>query len=211
MLLCLGGYHPGYPPIQTWLGGTLGTLPTIQTWDGVPPTRIWDRVPSPRPGMGYRAPPPPASCGLTNKLKTVPSPILRMRAVTKLARFLHFIEGVISETHEVCHLSEHMLCLRRVIQNTHIRRRTPPFSLTKMFLEGFALLTEDPFVKFHETCTVLYNGLFTLAYSGTGTGTGTGNSTIGKNGVLVLLHISIQPIFSRPGSGVLETDSVNRP
>ena len=81
--------YPGYPPpsrpgqgvplphltIQTWSGwGTLGT-PTIQTWDGYPPTQTWDGVPShldlgwgtplprpeigyppPRPGMGYPLP-----------------------------------------------------------------------------------------------------------------------------------------------------------
>ena len=47
--------------------------PTIQICLGYPP-------PS-RPGWGT---PPPSRCGLTNKLKTVPSPILRMRAVTSL-------------------------------------------------------------------------------------------------------------------------------
>ena len=89
-------------PIQSWWGGTLGTPsrpglgegtphhqdlagvtppphyqvlagvhPTIQTWLGYPP-------PPSRPGWGT---PPPSRCGLTNKLKTVPSPILQMRAV----------------------------------------------------------------------------------------------------------------------------------
>ena len=60
---------PGYPlTIQTWLG-----YPQIQTRPGYPPQ------PS-RPGWGT-PPPPPSRCGLTYKLKTVPSPILRMRAV----------------------------------------------------------------------------------------------------------------------------------
>ena len=54
---------PGYPPSQTWDGA-----PPSQTWDGVPP-------------LDLTGVPPPQSCELTNKLKTVPSPILRMRAV----------------------------------------------------------------------------------------------------------------------------------
>ena len=91
----LGGY-----PIQSWwgvphpvmvgvphpvmVGGTLGTPsrpgqggyhgsgvpPTIHTWDGVPPTH--------RPETGY---PPPTS---VDRLKILPSLILRMRAVIKL-------------------------------------------------------------------------------------------------------------------------------
>ena len=48
----------GYPPVQTWEQGTSPTL----TWDGV-------------------LPPPPSRCGLTHKVKILPSPILRMRAV----------------------------------------------------------------------------------------------------------------------------------
>ena len=76
----------GYPPGQTWYG-----VPPGQTWDGVPPPgQTWDGVPPPaRPGMGYPPPsqtwdgvsPPPPRCELTNKLKTVPSLIFRMRAV----------------------------------------------------------------------------------------------------------------------------------
>ena len=74
---------PGYPPIQTWLGypppHTIKTwpgypLPTIQTWLGYSPP-----PPPSRPDRG--TPPPPSRCELTNKLKTVPFPILRMRAV----------------------------------------------------------------------------------------------------------------------------------
>ena len=88
--------HPGLVrgrgyPILTWSGGVLGTPPS-QIWDGVPlpPSQTWDGIPPPppaRPGMGYSPPrpdwgtPPPPRCELTNKLKTVPSPILRMRAV----------------------------------------------------------------------------------------------------------------------------------
>ena len=36
----------------------------------------------PPPSSPYQGTPPPSRCGLTNKLKTLPSPILRMRAVT---------------------------------------------------------------------------------------------------------------------------------
>ena len=102
--------HGGGYPIQSWGGGTLSShgrgyprYPPGQTWDGVPPIQTWHGVPShpdlgwgtpcpdlawgtppsrpvmgypPRPGMGY-----PPRCELTNKLKTVPSLILRMRAV----------------------------------------------------------------------------------------------------------------------------------
>ena len=89
-----GGY-PGYPPPSRPDWGTplpsrpgLGTPPHHQDLAGVPP-------PS-RPGWGTlhhpdqtRVPPPtiqtwlgtPPRCELINKLKTVPSPILRMQAV----------------------------------------------------------------------------------------------------------------------------------
>ena len=78
------------PTIQTWDGVT----PLTQTWDGVPPrpgmgylpdvgwgtpTQTWDGV-TPHPDLGWGTP-PRSRWGLTNKLKTVPSPILRMRAV----------------------------------------------------------------------------------------------------------------------------------
>ena len=83
---------------------------TIQTWDGVStnhpdlgwgtpdPPRPGMGCPPPRPGMGYSPPRPgmgyspqdlgwgtpiQSRCGLTNKLQTVPSPILRMRAVIR--------------------------------------------------------------------------------------------------------------------------------
>ena len=45
---------------------------------GTPPTRTWTWDP-PYPDLDLG--PPPPRCELTNKLKTVPSPILRMRAV----------------------------------------------------------------------------------------------------------------------------------
>ena len=85
---------PHYPTIQTWLGDTLGTPPTIQTWDKVPPTiQTWSGgtlgtsnhpdlgwgtpshpdlrwgTPQPRPGMGY----PPCKCGQTENI-TFPHP-----------------------------------------------------------------------------------------------------------------------------------------
>ena len=96
MRLCLMG-NGGYP-IQSWLGGTpssagwWGRVPhPVQTLNGIlpsvgwgtthpfPPVETWDGVAPPfRPGMRYLS---PSRCGLTNKLETVPSPILRMRAV----------------------------------------------------------------------------------------------------------------------------------
>ena len=59
----------GYPPPPR--PGMGYSPPPSQTWDGVPPPDL----------TGY-----PPRCGLTNKLKTVPSPILRMRAVTTMKR-----------------------------------------------------------------------------------------------------------------------------
>ena len=53
----------GYPPIQTWDGVT---PPPVQTCDGV----IL-----------------PSRCGLTHKVKILPSPILRMRPVIRLQFF----------------------------------------------------------------------------------------------------------------------------
>ena len=101
----LRGGYPGYPlTIQTWMGGTPGTSHypdlvrgypgmeyppdlgqvsprprtgyppppdlgwgTLQTWDGV--------LPTPRPGTGYPLP------EMVDKVKTLPSVILRMRGV----------------------------------------------------------------------------------------------------------------------------------
>ena len=74
--LVQGGSRPGmgYPPARPGIG-----YPPSQTWDGVTPSQPdlgWGTAPPPRPDLGT-----PPWCGLTNKLKTVPSPILRMRAV----------------------------------------------------------------------------------------------------------------------------------
>ena len=94
----------GVPPIQTWMGypppsRTGLCTPTIQTWLGYPHHPGLARVPpsSSRPGQGtphhpdlagvpptiqtWLGYPPPSRCRLTNKLKTVPSPILRMQVV----------------------------------------------------------------------------------------------------------------------------------
>ena len=90
---------PWVPPNKTWLGYP----PPIQTWTGYPPPSKpgWGTLPPSRPGWGTPPPPtiktwmkyppyldltrvhppPPPRCRLTNKLKTVPSPIFRMRAV----------------------------------------------------------------------------------------------------------------------------------
>ena len=91
------------PIIQNWPGGTHhtphhlgldGGIPWVppsrpgigypQTWDGVPPQpRPGTGNPPPRPGMGY--PPPRPGIGYppksVYKVKTLPSVILRMRAV----------------------------------------------------------------------------------------------------------------------------------
>ena len=76
---------PGYPHHQDLVGRYPGYPLTIQTWDGVhPPDLGWSTPPW--PGTGYPPPPRPGMglrCELTNKLKTVPSPILRMRVVTR--------------------------------------------------------------------------------------------------------------------------------
>ena len=74
------------------------SLPPSVGWGTPPPTQTWDGVPRlSGPGMGYLPPPsrtgtgpppptrdgvpPPPRCGLTRKVKLLPSPILRMRAV----------------------------------------------------------------------------------------------------------------------------------
>ena len=96
-------YCGGRVPHPVMVGGTPGTPPpTIQTWLGYPlppPSRPgpggYPRYPPPHhpdlagvtpppphhPDLAGLPPPPPSRCWLTNKLKTVPSPILRMRAV----------------------------------------------------------------------------------------------------------------------------------
>ena len=93
----------GVPPIQGW------STPLVQGW-GTPPSKVgvpppskarsrYPPLPPSKAGLGYpphprldQVPPPgqgwigmgyPPGCELTNKLKTVPSPILRMRAVIK--------------------------------------------------------------------------------------------------------------------------------
>ena len=102
--------RPGmeYPPIS-WMG-----CPHTWTWDGVPPVKTWDGVPPP-PHLdpGWSTPPPsrpltwtwdgvfppcpdlspPSRCGLTNKRKTVPSPILRMRTVINYRKLFQKIEN----------------------------------------------------------------------------------------------------------------------
>ena len=81
----VGGY-PGYPPtIQTWDKvpppsrpgqGVPWVPPTIQTWDGVPPpTQTSDGV-SPNLDLGWGTP-----LASVDRLKILPSLILRMRAV----------------------------------------------------------------------------------------------------------------------------------
>ena len=65
-----GGGTPGAPPtIQTWLGGVSWVPPTIQTWDGV--------LPHPPTDLGWGTP----LLASVDRLKILPSPILRMRAV----------------------------------------------------------------------------------------------------------------------------------
>ena len=72
--------------IMGWRCGTPGKdiRPVEVLWDGdgVPPTKnmgpvevLWDLD---------GVPPPPPTCGLTNKLKILPSLILRMRAITNI-------------------------------------------------------------------------------------------------------------------------------
>ena len=102
-----GQGYPGYHPHHPDLAGVpphprpgMGYPPTIQTWPGYPPTQTWDGVP-PTSDLGWvpplphhpdlaGVPPPPSSrpgwgtpsrCGLTHKVKILPSPILGMRAV----------------------------------------------------------------------------------------------------------------------------------
>ena len=100
---------PGYPPPSRSGQGTphhpdMAGIPppTIKTWPGYPlPSRPgWGTLSPSRPGWGTLPPhpdltgypPPPRSRGgLTKKLKTVPSPILRMRAVITLTtKAVHF-------------------------------------------------------------------------------------------------------------------------
>ena len=77
------GYHPrhGYLP---WTWGPpprWGTPPEMgypRTWDGVPPYPDLKWGTPPTSDLRWGKPPPPAS---VNRLKILPSPILRMRAV----------------------------------------------------------------------------------------------------------------------------------
>ena len=96
------GWGWGYPilswmgssPIHCWVGGTsipewgVPLVPSLQTWDGVPSVQTWG-TPAPVQTcewqMGYPpvqtwkwGTPPPTS---VDRLKILPSPILRMRAV----------------------------------------------------------------------------------------------------------------------------------
>ena len=72
------GYPPhldlgrGYPPPGPGKG-----VPPTWTWEGVTPPQTWDGVPPSSAGRGT----PPPRCGLTHRLKILPLPILRMRAV----------------------------------------------------------------------------------------------------------------------------------
>ena len=77
----------GTPPARVPLpgpGGTpphQGTPPRLEYWQGTPPARpmaFWEMLQS---IMGYGYPPQ-----IVNRLKTLPSPILRMRAVKSWAR-----------------------------------------------------------------------------------------------------------------------------
>ena len=69
----------GVPPIWTWNG-----VPPVLTWDGVPPLQTWDGV-LPHLDLGWDTPPPPTS---VDRLKILPSLILRMRAVIRKHLFL---------------------------------------------------------------------------------------------------------------------------
>ena len=92
----------GDTSIQPWRGLDLGWVPPVWrwdtphcgpemvvslpswTWDGGCPPPSWPGTGVP-PCLHYGVPPPhptpPSRCGLTHKVKILPSPILRMRAV----------------------------------------------------------------------------------------------------------------------------------
>ena len=88
----------GTPPTWTWDGvplcprmdwgppriqGCFRYPPYLDLRWGTPPSKNGSGTPPPRPRLDQVPPiPPPSRCELTKKLKTVPSPILRMRAVT---------------------------------------------------------------------------------------------------------------------------------
>ena len=133
-----GTPHPdlqwGTPlPIQTWLGVPL--VPPIQTWDGVPPIiQTWPGgTPSPdlgwgtspsRPGMGYPLPRPgmgypPPRCGLKNKQKTVPSLILRMRAVKIVWRIFTIFHHIEISPNAYSPKSLVVLSPERIVVNLH--------------------------------------------------------------------------------------------
>ena len=83
-VLYWGVPHPvlagGYPvlaggyPIQSWPGGY-----TIQSWLGDTPHRPDLRWDTPCPDLGWGN--PLSRCGLTHKVKILPSPILRLKSV----------------------------------------------------------------------------------------------------------------------------------
>ena len=90
-----GGCTPGYPSIQTWDGGTpcpdleRGT-PSVKTWEwGIPILTLDGVTPSPHPDLGNLVPPvltwggvpPLASVNRQTPVKTVPSLVLRTRAL----------------------------------------------------------------------------------------------------------------------------------
>ena len=91
----LAGGYPGYPPPSTPGQGyphhpdLAWVPPTIQTSPGYPPSRPGWGTPTIQTRLGYPPPSGPgwgtplSRCGLTKKLKTVPSPILWIWAVTR--------------------------------------------------------------------------------------------------------------------------------
>ena len=75
--LDLGWVPPFRPLVEYPLIRWMGYPPSTSTWDGIPPACTWNGVLLSRRGMGYLLP----RCGLTNKLKTAPFPILWMQVV----------------------------------------------------------------------------------------------------------------------------------
>ena len=139
-------HHPdlagGTPPSRPGMG-----YPTGQTWDGVPPYPDlgWGTPPNPdlrwgtpspsRPGTGY-LPPPQSRCKLTNKLKTVPSPILRMRAVN----IRHLPENTAQDDRGVRKKMTYLTVLYH-IDITGFQKLNLSFDCkSETFLQGHALL-----------------------------------------------------------------------
>ena len=79
----------GVPLLLTWDGGT----PPSWTWVGVPPILTWDGVPPPH--WQYRV--TPLFEVWTDKLKTVPSPILLMRVVIRRYRWVRDMQPTAHE------------------------------------------------------------------------------------------------------------------